>query len=85
MCAKEFFDAVKHHMLHLLQRKKTHLLLYFIQCMNEFGPSSAFNAERYVCLRLVYVTIILSTIVDLSLLNSKLRALWKTDYFQAMT
>ena len=67
MCAKEFVDAVKHHMLHLLQRRKT--------------P----DAERYVCLRLVYETIILSTIVDLSLLNSILRALWKTDNFQGMT
>ena len=85
MCAKEFVDAVKHHMPHLLQRRKTHLLLYLIQCMNEFGPFSAFNAEWYVCLRLVYVTIILTTSVDLSLLNSKLRALWETDNFQAMT
>ena len=48
VCAKEFVDAVKHHMLHLLQRRKTHIRLYLIQCMNEFGPSSAFNAERYV-------------------------------------
>ena len=84
MCAKEFVDAVKQHMLHLLQRRKTHLL-YLIQCMNEFGPSSTFNAEWYVCLRLIYVTIILSTIVDLSFLNSKLRVLWKTVNFQAMT
>ena len=52
-----------HHMPHLLQRRKTHLLLYLIQCMNEFGQSFAFNAERYVCLRLVCLTIIISTIV----------------------
>ena len=74
MCAKEFVDAVKHHMPHLLQRRKIHLLLHLVQCMNEFGPSSAFNAERYVCLRLIFIV---NTIVGLSLLNSKLRALWK--------
>ena len=55
---------ITHHMPHLLQRRKTHLLLYLIQCMNEFGQSFAFNAERYVCLRLVcLITIIISTIV----------------------
>ena len=37
VCAKEFVDAVKHHMLHLLQRRKTHIRLYLIQCMNELG------------------------------------------------
>ena len=47
MCAKEFVDAVKHHMPHLLQRRKTRLL-FLVQCMNEFGPSSAFNAKQYV-------------------------------------
>ena len=67
---QEFVDAIKHHMLHLLA-----------VLQRRKTP----DAERYVCLRLVYVTIILSTIVDLSYLNSKLRALWKTDNFQAMT
>ena len=70
MC-QEFVDAVKHHMPHLLQRKKTHLLLHLVHCMNEFGPSSAFNAERYVCLKACVFTIIVSTIVGLSLLTLK--------------
>ena len=47
MCQK-FVDAIKIHMPHLLQRKKKNLL-HLVHCMHEFGPSSAFNAERYVC------------------------------------
>ena len=80
--AKEFVDAFKHHMPHLLQRRK-HTSFTWYKCMNEFGPSSAFNAELYVCLRLVYYR--KHNCIGLSVFNSKLRALWETGNFQAMT
>ena len=31
-----------------LQKQKTHLILHLVECADEFGPTSSFNAERYV-------------------------------------
>ncbi|KAL5496651.1 hypothetical protein EMCRGX_G012983, partial [Ephydatia muelleri] len=34
-------------MPHLLQKQKVHLMLHLVECMHDFGPTSAFNAERF--------------------------------------
>ena len=41
-----FIDVVKTHMASLLNNPKTHLILHLVDCMKDFGPSSAFSAER---------------------------------------
>ncbi|KAL5482287.1 hypothetical protein EMCRGX_G022596 [Ephydatia muelleri] len=41
-----FVDSAKRHMPTLLDKQKTHLLLHLVDCMVQFGPSSAFSAER---------------------------------------
>eukprot|EP00731_Ephydatia_muelleri_P000658 Em0001g658a len=41
-----FIDSVKTHMPLLLNKPKTHLILHLVDCMIDFGPSSAFSAER---------------------------------------
>ena len=43
-----FVDSAKRHMPTLLDKQKTHLLLHLVDCMVQFGPSSAFSAERYI-------------------------------------
>eukprot|EP00731_Ephydatia_muelleri_P019481 Em0012g306a len=40
-----FVNTVKQHMPHLLQKQKVHLMLHLVECMHDFGPTSAFNAE----------------------------------------
>ncbi|KAL5493197.1 hypothetical protein EMCRGX_G014341 [Ephydatia muelleri] len=40
-----FIDSVKTHMPLLLNKPKTHLILHLVDCMIDFGPSSAFSAE----------------------------------------
>ena len=45
---QDFVDNVKTHMPTFLQKQKTHLILHLVECMDEFGPTSSFNAERYV-------------------------------------
>eukprot|EP00731_Ephydatia_muelleri_P006261 Em0003g509a len=42
-----FIDSVKTHMPLLLNKPKTHLILHLVDCMIDFGPSSAFSAERF--------------------------------------
>eukprot|EP00731_Ephydatia_muelleri_P016897 Em0009g1321a len=42
-----FVDSAKRHMPTLLDKQKTHLLLHLVDCMVQFGPSSAFSAERF--------------------------------------
>ena len=44
---QNFVDNVKTHMPAFLQKQKTHLVLHLVECMDEFGPTSSFNAERY--------------------------------------
>lgn len=31
----------------MLKKPKVHLMLHLVECMKEFGPTSAFNSERY--------------------------------------
>eukprot|EP00731_Ephydatia_muelleri_P012218 Em0006g1112a len=42
-----FVDSAKCHMPTLLEKQKTYLL-HFVDCMIQFGPSSAFSAERHI-------------------------------------
>ena len=42
---QEFFPNVKQYMPTMLQKQKAHHLLHLTECMEQFGPSSAFNAE----------------------------------------
>lgn len=46
-----FVDAVKENMPNLLDKPKTHLILHLVECMHDFGPSSAFCDERYCCVK----------------------------------
>lgn len=32
----------------LLRKLKVHMVLHFVDCTEEFGPTSAFNTERYI-------------------------------------
>eukprot|EP00731_Ephydatia_muelleri_P019452 Em0012g277a len=41
-----FVQAVKIHMPEMLQKQKVHLFLHIVPCMLQFGPTSAFCAER---------------------------------------
>ena len=46
---EEFVLTVKSCLPELLMKPKVHLLLHLVNCMQDFGPSSAFDAERYCC------------------------------------
>lgn len=43
----------------MLKKQKVHLILHLVECMEQFGPTSAFNSERYTTQpnRDVHVTI----------------------------
>lgn len=43
---QDFVDAVKHSMPELLHKQKVHYFLHLVQSMIDYGPSSAFSAER---------------------------------------
>ncbi|KAL5484433.1 hypothetical protein EMCRGX_G020930 [Ephydatia muelleri] len=43
---QNFIDSVKVHFLNLLRRPKMHLILHLIECLEQYGPTSAFSAER---------------------------------------
>ena len=45
---KELVSAVKQHTPELLKKVKIHLLLHLGDCITDFGPTSAFNTERYI-------------------------------------
>ena len=47
---KEFIVAVKEFDSNLLLKPKFHLLLHLSECMRDFGPTSAYSAERYFIL-----------------------------------
>ena len=44
---REFVEAVSQHQPDMLKKQKVHLLLHLVECMEQFGPTSAFNSERY--------------------------------------
>lgn len=43
---QEFVNAVSEHRPAMLKKQKVHLMLHLVDCMEEFGPISAFNTER---------------------------------------
>eukprot|EP00731_Ephydatia_muelleri_P006511 Em0003g759a len=43
---QNFIDSVKVHFPNLLRRPKMHLILHLIECLEQYGPTSAFSAER---------------------------------------
>ena len=43
----DFVASVKEHSPDLLAKVKIHLLLHLSDSMSDFGPTSAFNTERY--------------------------------------
>ena len=43
---KSLLEAIKKDKPHLLNKPKFHLLLHLPKNMMDFGPTSAFNAER---------------------------------------
>ncbi|KAL5515195.1 hypothetical protein EMCRGX_G000326 [Ephydatia muelleri] len=44
---QEFVSNVKLYMPAMLHKQKIHLILHLTECMEQFGPSSVFNAERF--------------------------------------
>lgn len=44
---KTFVDTVSCYKPHMMKKQKIHLMLHLIDCMEQFGPTSAFNSERY--------------------------------------
>ena len=44
---REFVEAVSHYQPEMLKKQKVHLLLHLAECVVQFGPTSAFNSERY--------------------------------------
>ena len=44
---KCFVNNVGEHRPEMLKKQKVHLLLHLVECMEDFGPTSAFNSERY--------------------------------------
>lgn len=45
---KNFVDTVMEHLPELQQKLKVHLVLHLVDDMIDFGPTSAFNTERYL-------------------------------------
>eukprot|EP00731_Ephydatia_muelleri_P012809 Em0007g119a len=43
---QNFIDSIKVHFPNLLRRPKMHLILHLIECLEQYGPTSAFSAER---------------------------------------
>lgn len=43
---EEFLKVAKEFQPELLQKRKVHLLLHLVECMNDFGPTAGFNTER---------------------------------------
>ena len=37
----------------MLNKQKVHLILHLVECMEQFGPTSAFNSERYMYMYVV--------------------------------
>ena len=44
---EEFAQAIKDNFPELQKKVKIHLILHLTQSMTDFGPTSAFNTERY--------------------------------------
>ncbi len=51
---RSFVDAVQDYKEELLQRPKFHLMLHLPQNMLDFGPTAAFNTERYIAIAFMY-------------------------------
>lgn len=47
MCT-QFVDIVSQCQPNMLRKQKVHMVLHLLECMEEFGPTSAFNSERYI-------------------------------------
>ena len=45
---QNFVDVVYSYKREMLQKPKFHLLLHLAENMTEFGPTAAFNTERYI-------------------------------------
>lgn len=48
-----FVDAVALHRQDMIkkQQQKVHLMLHYVNCMEQYGPTSSFNSERYYGLK----------------------------------
>ncbi len=49
---EQFLSIVSQHKPEMLKKQKIHLLLHLPASMESFGPTSAFNTERYSVLYL---------------------------------
>ena len=45
---KDFVDNVHEYRPDMLKKQKVHLILHLAECMEQFGPTSSFNRERYL-------------------------------------
>ena len=37
---------IARHRPDMLMKQKVHLILHFVECMEQFGPTSSFSSER---------------------------------------
>ena len=44
-----FVHTVRDFMPSLLRKQKVHYFLHLVESMQDYGPTSAFSAERYIC------------------------------------
>ena len=44
----QFVDTVSQCQPDMLRKQKVHMVLHLVDCMEEFGPTSSFNSERYI-------------------------------------
>ena len=51
---QDFVNTVKENSPELLKKLKIHLILHLVQSMCDFGPTSAFNTERFIKIVCIY-------------------------------
>ena len=54
-----FTSSVKLHYPELLKRPKIHLILHLVDCMAQYGPTSAYSAERFEFIMLTLYSFII--------------------------
>ena len=43
---EDFVETIGTHFSDFTKKAKIHILLHFVDCMKDFGPTSSFNTER---------------------------------------
>ena len=56
---QEFVSAAQAFSVDLMQKPKFHLLLHLSECIHNFGPTSAYNTERYIAIWLIMIILLI--------------------------